>query len=564
MDAGPKQDLWNLLPVIIVLLLGAAYFAIMETAFSSASRIRLKAAADHGNRRAGQALYVLDHFDQAITTLLIGTNILHLTIATIVTVAVQRVWGMWAVTAATLVTTVVVFFAGEMLPKSIAKKYAERLAMATARSLRFFMVLFQPLSVLLTAIGNAAARCIRGEPAVTVTEDELADIIENMTDDGELTAERGELMSSALSFAEVPVESVITARVDVAAVDVDDPPEEILAYVREQRHSRLPVYADSVDNVIGILQIRKYIKACIKAGGKAVDIRPLLDEPVFVHQSTLIAEVLPELSRRKANLAIVTDNYGGTLGIVTKLYLKLLPKPESSASVLVGYPSLDAALSSMSKVFAAGILPCAVEFMNETVLEILSRTGDVPWPDTVKSLLLFQVDGSRETVPLENARLAAQLDDALWSMQGVGKEEEDRLWAFRRRVSSSSYVLGPDRIGGDMAVPRGSLLKAVRRFEAIAASHGKRLIGFGHAGDGNIHANLHYDASDPDDARRTAAAHHALDDAALEFGGSLSGEHGGGCLKDVGKQLGADELEAMRAVRRLFDPQGILNPGKGY
>lgn len=317
MDAGPKQDLWNLLPVIIVLLLGAAYFAVMETAFASASRIRLKAAADHGNRRAEQAMYVLDHFDQAITTLLIGTNILHLTIATLVTVAVQRQWGMWAVTAGTLITTVVVFFAGEMLPKSIAKKYAERLAMRTARSLRFFMVLFKPLSALLTAFGNAVARRVQSEPAVTVTEDELADIIENMTDDGELTAERGELMSSALSFAEVPVESVITARVDVAAVDVDDPPEEILAYVREQRHSRLPVYADSIDNVIGILQIRKYIKACIKNGGKAVDVRPLLDEPVFVHQSTLIAEVLPELSRRKANLAIVTDNYGGTLGIVT-------------------------------------------------------------------------------------------------------------------------------------------------------------------------------------------------------------------------------------------------------
>ena len=221
MDAGPKQDLWNLLPVIIVLLLGAAYFAIMETAFSSASRIRLKAAADHGNRRAGQALYVLDHFDQAITTLLIGTNIQHLTIATLVTVAVQRVWGMWAVTAATLVTTVVVFFAGEMLPKSIAKKYAERLAMATARSLRFFMVLFYPLSVMLTAIGNAAARCIRGEPAVTVTEDELADIIENMTDDGELTAERGELMSSALSFAEVPVERVETSMTPYAPTGVD-------------------------------------------------------------------------------------------------------------------------------------------------------------------------------------------------------------------------------------------------------------------------------------------------------------------------------------------------------
>ena len=252
MDAGPKQDLWNILPVIIVLLLGAAYFAVMETAFASASRIRLKAAADHGNRRAEQALYVLDHFDQAITTLLIGTNILHLTIATLVTVAVQRQWGMWAVTAGTLVTTVVVFFAGEMLPKSIAKKYAERLAMRTARSLRFFMVLFKPLSALLTAFGNAVARRVQSEPAVTVTEDELADIIENMTDDGELTAERGELMSSALSFADVPVESVITARVDVAAVDVDDPPEEILAYVREQG-APLVVKADGLAAGKGVI-----------------------------------------------------------------------------------------------------------------------------------------------------------------------------------------------------------------------------------------------------------------------------------------------------------------------
>ena len=254
----------------------------------------------------------------------------------------------------------------------------------------------------------------------------------------------------------------------------------------------------------------------------------------------------------------------GTLGIVTKLILKLLPRPEASASVLVGYPSLDAALASMSKVFAAGILPCAVEFMNETVLEILARTGDVPWPDSVKSLLLFQVDGSKETVPLENARLANQLDDALWRMEGVGKQEEDKLWAYRRRVSAASYVLGPDRIGGDMAVPRGSILKAVRKFEEIAASNGKRLIAFGHAGDGNIHANLHYDASDADDARRTQKTHHELDAAALECGGSLSGEHGGGCLKEVGKQLGQKEHALMLRVRRVFDPSGILNPGKGY
>ncbi len=254
----------------------------------------------------------------------------------------------------------------------------------------------------------------------------------------------------------------------------------------------------------------------------------------------------------------------GTLGIITKLILKLLPRPESSASVLAGYPSLDAALSSMGKVFAAGILPAAVEFMNETVLDILKQTGEVPWPDTVNSLLLFQVDGSKDTVPLEVARLGKQLDDTLWQAQGVGTAEENVLWSHRRRVSAASYVMGPDRIGGDMAVPRGQLLNAVRRFEAIASKNGKRLIAFGHAGDGNIHANLHYDASDPDDAERTMKTHHELDEAVLEFGGSISGEHGGGCLKDVGRQLGEAEQAMMRAVRKVFDPNGILNPNKGY
>jgi D-lactate dehydrogenase (cytochrome)/glycolate oxidase len=254
----------------------------------------------------------------------------------------------------------------------------------------------------------------------------------------------------------------------------------------------------------------------------------------------------------------------GTLGVITALRLKLLPKPEASASLLAGYPSLDAALLSMGQVFAAGILPSAVEFMGETVLEILRATGETPWPDTVNSLLLFQVDGSAACVPLEIARLGARLDDALWRLQGAAPEEENAIWAHRRRISAASYVFGPDRIGGDMAVPRGSLLGAVRRFEAIAGANGKRLIAFGHAGDGNIHANLHYDAADPDDTARTMKAHHAMDEAVLEFGGSISGEHGGGCLKDVGRQLGEDERAMMRAVRAVFDPRGILNPLKGY
>ena len=315
MDEGSR----SFAPIFIIalLLLGAVYSAMAETAFASVSRTRLKMRADRGEKSAERALYILDHFDKAITTILIGTNILHLTTAAYVTVLVTRRWGVSAVTVGTLVTTVVVFFIGEMLPKSIAKKYSERLSMATAGSLYFFMGLFTPFSWILTKIGNFASKLSPSDPELTVTEDELYDIIENLTDEGSLSEERGELVSSALEFADIPVESVLTPRVDVAAIDVDDSPEEILAVIASQRHSRLPVYENSIDNVIGVLQLRRYIRACAAQNGPVKDIRPLLDEAMFVHHSKAIDDLLPEMSRRKMNLAVVTDNYGGMLGIVT-------------------------------------------------------------------------------------------------------------------------------------------------------------------------------------------------------------------------------------------------------
>ena len=300
----------------ILLLFCAAYFAVAETAFASASRNKIKTAADRGDSRAESALYVLDHFDRAISTLLIGTNIVHIAAASLVTVAVTRLWGLNAVSISTIVTTIVVFFAGEMLPKSIAKKYPERLSKATAPSLRFFMLLFWPVSSLLTLIGRGAAALTKGDPEISVTEDELYDIIEDMTEEGSLDEEQGDLISSALQFGEVTVESILTPRVDLEAIDIDDSLEDILSQVKSQNHSRLPVYEKSVDNIIGILQIRRFIKSYLREG-QALDLRSLLDEPFFIHQSTNIDELLPLLSKNRANMAVVTDNYGGTLGIVT-------------------------------------------------------------------------------------------------------------------------------------------------------------------------------------------------------------------------------------------------------
>ena len=201
-------------------------------------------------------------------------------------------------------------------PKSIAKKYSERLSLAVAGSLCFFMRIFKPLAVLLAKIGSFAARFVKSDPEISVTEEEIYDIIEDMTEEGSLDEERGELISSALQFGSVAVESILTSRVDLAAIDVEDSNEEILAYVRAEKHSRIPVYEGSIDNIIGILQIRKYIKAYL-SDRENLDIRSLLDEPYFVHQSTMIDDLLPVMSKGKMNMAVVTDNYGGTLGIVT-------------------------------------------------------------------------------------------------------------------------------------------------------------------------------------------------------------------------------------------------------
>ena len=312
MDDGSR------LPFIIaaLLLCCAVYCAVTEISVSASSKIRLRAMADKGNAGADKALYVLDHFDQAISTLLIATNIVHISTASIVTVAVTKRWGLSAVSVSTIITTLVIFFAGEMLPKSVAKKFAEPLACAVSPMLVVLMKLFAPLSKLLAIIGETFAKLTPGDSPISVTEDELYDIIEDMTEDGSLNQEQGELISSALQFGDVTVESVLTPRVDVVALNVRAGREEILETVRGSSHSRLPVYEGSVDNVIGILQIRRFIKAYLHSEGE-LDIRPLLEDVHFVHQSTSIAELLPRMSRQRINIAVVTDNYGGTLGIVT-------------------------------------------------------------------------------------------------------------------------------------------------------------------------------------------------------------------------------------------------------
>ncbi len=301
---------------VLLLFIASAYFALTETAIASVSRNRIKVRADKGTPGAKKVLYVLDNFEDAITTLLVCTNIAHIAAAALVTLAVTRRWGLSAVTASTFITTLAMFFIGEMLPKSIGKKTSERSSLVCAGLLVVLMKVLRPITFLLSGIGKLTLRLTHKNEEVSVTEDEIYDIIEDMTEEGCLDEEQSELISSALSFGDLTVTSIMTPRVDVEGIDINTPSEQILEKLLSQNHSRLIVYDGTVDKVVGVLQLRRFLKSYISR--KTIpSIRRMTDKVFFAHQSMPIDELFDNMTSNKFNIAVVLDGFGGTAGIVT-------------------------------------------------------------------------------------------------------------------------------------------------------------------------------------------------------------------------------------------------------
>lgn len=311
MDDG-SQLLWI---VIFVFFCFAAYFAVAETAFASVSKVRVKAASECGSKRAKKALFVLENFDRAVTTILIGTNITHLGIASIVTVLVVRKWGASLVTASTLVTTIAVFFFGEMLPKSIAKRYSETLSYMTAGSLLFFMKIFRPISFILTRIGQTAAKKFGQPDEVSVTEEELHNIIEDMAEDNMLGEGQSELISSALDFGDVKVSSILTSISDIDMLSVDAMPAMVSGFLLAHQHSRYPVFDRTQDHIVGTLRMRRFLKAYRKH--EVIDLRSIIDPPLFISCDSSVSDLLHEMNRQKVSLAIVLNDTGKACGMTT-------------------------------------------------------------------------------------------------------------------------------------------------------------------------------------------------------------------------------------------------------
>lgn len=310
------SDGWLRILLLILLTLGAAYCASSETSFAAMNRIRIQNLADNGDKRAKLALRISDNFEKAITTLLIGNNITHIAFASLVTLISTELWGVKSVKYMTIISTVYVFLFSEMIPKSFAKANNDKFVLVVSKSLNAVMRLLSPVSFLFMFIAQSISKLFSGDSEPSISEEDFLDIMEAAEEEGVL-GEKQELVNSALSFDEITVGDVFTPIENVVSIDVHSTKEQILETAKAERFSRLPVYDESPESIVGILHIRDFLKQIIKYKDDAFNINSLLLETYFASCDTYISDLLHKMSTKKQHMAMVVDNTGNVIGLIT-------------------------------------------------------------------------------------------------------------------------------------------------------------------------------------------------------------------------------------------------------
>lgn len=308
--------------IIFVCLLGSAFFSATETAYNLANEGQLEKNAKNGLVHK-LAYKISRSYNFALTSILIGNNIVNFTLSTVATALSLSLLvesGLTGENAAaaisTAVTTVVVLIFGEIAPKVIAKGNSKALIKAFAFPLFIFMVIFSPIAFLLNLLIKLIGKLF-GKKETAVTTDELASIIETSEEEGSIDEERSELLQSAIDFNETTVKEIMIPRVDMDAIDIDDGIDEIIEKVFTSPYSRMPVYEESIDNIVGILVVQKLFKMLIDTPKEEIDLRGLLVEPYFIHMTVKLPDALDVLREERTHIMIVLDEFGGTMGIVT-------------------------------------------------------------------------------------------------------------------------------------------------------------------------------------------------------------------------------------------------------
>ena len=322
MFAAHFADMWWAYAVIFVMICLSAYFSASEIAFNSANKMRLRRAADEGSTTAKVAHGIAENFTTSLSSILIGNNLANIAVSTCTTLIIMDLFpdhvGV-ASTVATIAVTIVILICGEIVPKNIAKQHADGVSRVVAIPTRILTLLLSPIVAIVMILLFILRKIwgkdfVEGEP--TVSEEELSSIIETVEEEGVIDEEQSELLQSALEFDGITVEKIMTPRVNVTALDIDGDESELRALIADNtQFSRLPVYEESIDNIIGILSLTRYYKASIDAENP--DIRSLLLKPCKLHKTMKLPAALAKLREQKMHLAIVIDEFGGTLGVVT-------------------------------------------------------------------------------------------------------------------------------------------------------------------------------------------------------------------------------------------------------
>ena len=308
MDTG---DLSTII-ALVFLVLCSAFFSASETAYTSLNLVRMKRMAADGDARAAKVLKLAERYESLLSSILIGNNIVNILASSLATVLFVRALGNKGVTVSTLVITVVILLVGEVTPKNIAKEHAETIAMKFYPVLFALTKLFTPLNWLLGCWQKLIGKVVKPAEDRGYTEEELITIVEEAENEGGIDAHESELIKSAIEFTDVDVEEILTPRVEIQAMELGASDDEISDLFQESGYSRLPVYQETVDNIVGILHEKDFY-----ANRGKIPVRELMSTPTYVMQNTKVSDLLKLLQKTKSHMAVVVDEYDGVQGIVT-------------------------------------------------------------------------------------------------------------------------------------------------------------------------------------------------------------------------------------------------------
>ena len=300
--------------IMAVCLALSAYCSATETAFSSANTTRLRTLAEKGSGNAALALKLLEQYDRLLSTILIGNNIVNIATASIGTVLFVRHYGDAGATISTVVVTVVVLIFGEISPKSIAKDCAEKCAMLSAPILRVLIWVLMPLNLLFSLWKKLLAKVFRLNTDSKMSQEELLMLVDEVQQDGSIDRDEGELLKNAIGFSEQEAQDILIHRVDLAALPVTASKEEVAALFTQTKYSRLLIYQDSIDHILGTVHQKDFYVGC---GVTDQPLSDIISPPVFTLENEPIRALLKKLQQAKTHVAVVVDEYGGTCGIVT-------------------------------------------------------------------------------------------------------------------------------------------------------------------------------------------------------------------------------------------------------